>query len=168
MDIGFLSKIFYWVYARPLWQIVIFMVLATVLWTVLAAKFSHLKVWRVVNIVIVVVIVAVLVYFTIVRRSPSESIKMYVSPAENLQRVLSNGGIAESFYLNILMFFPLGLTLPFALPAKIKHKGLITLAACLTFSLGIEVAQAAFALGNFELADIFANIVGAAIGCLAF
>lgn len=144
------------------------MVLAVALWTVLASKFSRSKVWRTVNIVIAVVIAMVIVYFTIIRRTPSEGIKMYLLPSENLQRVLSNRGIAESFYLNILLFFPLGLTLPFALPEKLKHKTLITLAVCFSFSVGIEVAQAVFALGNFELADIFANIAGATIGCLAF
>lgn len=113
------------------------------------------------------VVIVVIVYFTIVRRSPSESIKMYFLPSENLHRVLSSRGIAESFYLNILMFFPLGLILPFALPEKFKYKALIALFACLFFSVGIEATQAAFALGNFELADIFANIVGSAIGCLA-
>lgn len=168
LDIGFLNKIFYWVYARPLWQIVLFMVLAIILWVILASKFSDTKVWRIVNTVGAVGVATVIVYFTIVRRSPSESIKMYLLPWENFERLFLSRGIRESFYLNILMFFPLGLTLPFSLPVKLKHKGLITIVICLAFSVGIEVVQAAFALGNFELADIFANLAGTTIGCFAF
>lgn len=166
LEIGFLTKIFYWVYARPLWQIVLFMVLAIVIWAILGARLSKFGAWRIFNIVIAAVVVFVILYLTILRRSPAEGSAATFVPTFNLDKVFTRQGIFESFCLNILLFFPLGLCLPFAMPVKAKNKALLTLACCMVISFIIEFSQGAFALGDFEIADLIANVAGAAFGSL--
>lgn len=171
MDISILeiiNKIFYWTYARPLWQIVIFEILAIVIWSILAYKFAHNKVWRIINIIGVVCIVLAIIYLTIIKRSTSDSFGVYLLPSENFNRAVASKSVVESIHLNILLFFPLGLFLPFALPDKFKHKVIITLVACFLFSLSIEVIQGIFSIGDVEIFDLIMNSLGGAIGSIAY
>jgi glycopeptide antibiotics resistance protein len=70
--------------------------------------------------------------------------------------------------MNVFLFFPLGLTLPYALPEKWNRKGLLTIFLAQVFSIGIELAQYHFHLGRAETDDVICNTLGCVIGTLSY
>ncbi len=70
--------------------------------------------------------------------------------------------------MNIFLFVPLGLALPFTLPAKWKHNFLWAILIGLAFSCIIEALQYILALGRCEIDDVIMNTIGVAIGALAY
>lgn len=70
--------------------------------------------------------------------------------------------------MNILLFFPLGLTMPHILPTKWSCRKILLVVALAGFglSLCIEVLQYVFAVGVAELDDLLCNTIGAVLGCL--
>ena len=74
----------------------------------------------------------------------------------------------RSMLMNVFLFFPLGLTLPYALPEKWNRKGLLTIFLALVFSIGIELAQYQFHLGRAETDDVICNTLGCVIGTLSY
>ena len=69
---------------------------------------------------------------------------------------------------NMLLFLPLGLSMPFLLDSmKRKHPIRTTIVAALIFSILIEACQYIFALGLCETDDVIFNALGAAMGTLA-
>ncbi len=79
----------------------------------------------------------------------------------------SQSGI-EALWLNAFFFLPLGLSLPYILLEKIKHKVLVTIIIAFTFSTMIEAIQYIFALGLCETDDVIMNTLGAAIGTVSY
>lgn len=69
--------------------------------------------------------------------------------------------------MNVFLFVPIGLSLPFALSKK-KHPVIITMIAAFLFSVSIEAIQYYFALGLCEMDDVIMNTLGAMIGTLAY
>ncbi len=65
----------------------------------------------------------------------------------------------------ILVFTPVGLTLPFCLK---RHPVRITILAAAGFSMMIELVQFVFGLGLYETDDVIFNTLGVAFGTLAF
>lgn len=73
----------------------------------------------------------------------------------------SQSGI-ETLWLNAFFFLPLGLSLLYILPEKIRHKAATTIMVALVFSTLIEAVQYIFALGLCETDDVIMNTLGAA------
>lgn len=64
------------------------------------------------------------------------------------------------FYFNILLF------VPFSALLRLKKSSVFTVCTALLLSVCIESIQLCFSLGLFELADIFANVIGSALAVL--
>ena len=71
-------------------------------------------------------------------------------------------------FLNILLFIPLGLSMPFVLSERVKHNVLVTVLSCAALSVLIELVQLAFSMGKFEVNDMIMNTLGAALGTVSF
>lgn len=74
----------------------------------------------------------------------------------------------RSMFMNLFLFFPWGLTLPYVFPGKWKRKVLITLFLTLAFSVLIEYLQYYYHLGRAETDDVICNTLGAFIGTLSY
>ena len=74
----------------------------------------------------------------------------------------------RTMYMNMLLFLPLGLSLPFALYGKIKHTVLISIGIGFLLSVGVEAAQYFFLLGRCETDDVIMNTLGVLIGSMSF
>lgn len=70
--------------------------------------------------------------------------------------------------MNILMFVPIGLTMPNAICGLNKHCVRSTITICCLFSLCIELCQYVFGLGRCEIDDIIMNTIGAVLGITSF
>lgn len=75
----------------------------------------------------------------------------------------------RTFFMNALLFVPLGLSMPYVLSKK-PRKWLVFVTICFAcvLSAGIEFWQYYYYLGRCETDDVIANTLGAAIGTLSY
>lgn len=75
----------------------------------------------------------------------------------------------RSFFMNCLLFVPLGLTMPYVLLRKPRKRNIfITICFAAALSAGIEFLQYYYHLGRCETDDVIANTLGAAVGTLSY
>lgn len=75
----------------------------------------------------------------------------------------------RTFFMNALLFFPLGLSMPYVLSKKpFKRNVFITIGFAAAFSAGIEFLQYYYHLGRCETDDVIANTLGASVGTLSY
>ena len=82
------------------------------------------------------------------------------------RRIIST--ICRSMQMNIFLFIPFGLSTPFALPERLRHKVLLTVPAGMVISACVEACQYFFSLGHCETDDVIMNTIGAFAGATAF
>ena len=81
--------------------------------------------------------------------------------------IVKAGGITE-FYLNVMMFIPMGYLLPYLLKWFRKHIRRRTLMVSFLTSLAIENIQLITKHGFYDIDDLFTNTLGGFLGCLLF
>ena len=117
------------------------------------------------NLVLSCVVVTVILYATILTRTPGVPTAI-LTPFASLAAARQQPELYREMLMNVFLFFPLGLTLSGVLPRR-WHRwlriGLTTLVGCL-LSAGIEYAQYCFALGLAETDDVICNTLGALLG----
>lgn len=69
--------------------------------------------------------------------------------------------------INVFLFVPIGLSLPFVLSEN-KHPVVTTVIMALVFSVSIEVVRFIFSLGLCEVDDVIMNTLGTMIGTLGY
>ena len=75
----------------------------------------------------------------------------------------------RTFFMNALLFTPLGLSMPYMLSKKPrKWTVFVTIAFAAVLSAGIEFLQYYYHLGRCETDDVIANTLGAAVGTLSY
>ncbi len=75
----------------------------------------------------------------------------------------------RTFFMNALLFVPLGLSMPYVLSKRAyKRNVFITIAFAAVLSAGIEFLQYYYHLGRCETDDVIANTLGAAVGTLSY
>lgn len=153
---------FNYIYSRSLTTILLVIVVSTVLWGFLRGRSRK---WQTVNAWLCVLTVAVILYATVLTRTPGDY-KLILTPFASLTAARVQPELYREMLMNVFLFFPLGLTLSNALPRK-WHRWLriilTTLVGC-ALSAGIEYAQYRYALGLAETDDVICNTLGAFIG----
>ena len=74
----------------------------------------------------------------------------------------------RTLYMNMLLFMPLGLSLPFALHERIKRPVPFTLISGTALSVTVELIQLIFRVGKCETDDVIMNVLGIVLGATAF
>ena len=159
-----LRKIIYTIYGWQLPTVLIFACIMLIAWT-LINRYLPGKLCKVFNYIVTAVIFTVIVFFTMSNRTVRTERPYRLIPFAHY--FTSQSGI-ETLWLNAFFFLPLGLSLPYILPGKIKHKATTTIMAALVFSTLIEAVQYIFALGLCETDDVIMNTLGAAIGTMSY
>lgn len=158
---------FHYIYSRPLIIIILFMVLALVVWGGSAAHIAA-KRWRRGNLVLAIFVAAAILYATIFNRSEG-STALILTPFATFAAARQQPELYREMLMNIFLFSPLGLTLSNALPRR-WHRWvritLTTLVGCI-FSAGIEYVQYRCALGVAEVDDVICNTIGSLIGAMS-
>ena len=153
---------FNYIYSRSLTAILLVIVVGMVVWGFLR---SRLRWWQTVNALLCVLTVAVILYATILTRTPGDY-ELILTPFATITAVHQQPELYREMLMNVFLFFPLGLTLSNALPRKWHRWGriiLTTLVVCI-LSTGIEYTQYRYALGIAEVDDVICNTLGAFIG----
>ena len=177
-----LSQFFsYILFILPIENIVVIMFLAMVCWTRISIGFrktskikckSFPSLWLNINVMLALSTFFIIIYYTILSRS---SDTMNTMPfIRTIEHIRQQPELIREMIMNVFLFFPFGLTAPFALSSCLKNdeKGrkavLITIISALLLSCSIEFIQYLYNFGNCELSDIVMNTLGAAIGSVSY
>ena len=117
------------------------------------------------NFVLFCAAVIAILYATILNRTPG-NYELILTPFATFTAAQQQPELYREMLMNVVLFFPVGLTLSNALPQKWHRWGriiLTTLIGCI-LSAGIEYAQYRCALGLAETDDVICNTLGAFIG----
>ncbi len=156
----------HWFYVQDLNAVVVEMAAVFVFWTVLMLCLrGRLK--RAVCIGAAVASLAVIFALTVVKRSSGEH-GLILIPFYSFVEAQAQPEMYRSMLMNVCLFLPLGLSLPLALPGKIRHRVLVTILCALVVSVLVEGVQLVLSLGRCETDDVIMNVLGAAIGSLSF
>ena len=154
----------HFIYTRPLIVIILFMVLAFIVWGGSSAHMDARR-WRRGNLILAIFAAAAILYATILTRSEG-STGLILTPFATFTAARQQPELYREMLMNIFLFFPLGLTLSNALPQKWHRWIRIALTTLVGYMLsaGIEYTQYRYALGMAEVDDVICNTLGAFIG----
>lgn len=110
--------------------------------------------------------VAGILYTTLANRGGGSEVSLI--PFMSFVQAQKQREIYRSMLMNMLLFEPLGLCLPLALPKRYTHKVRTAILFAFMLSVFIEASQFFFRLGLCETDDVIMNTLGAALGCCAF
>lgn len=161
-----MHAIFLFIYRQPLQRIVLCMVLLPLLWGFLGYRAKNCLRWRLANFAFFVGIVAVIFYMTVYTRGETADEAILI-PFHSFQEAKIQPELYRSMLMNVFLFVPIGLSLPFVL-GKRKGSILVTTAGALFFSAAIEYMQYRYALGRCEVDDVIMNTLGVLAGSLAY
>jgi glycopeptide antibiotics resistance protein len=105
---------------------------------------------------------------TIFGRTTDVAHDVSLVPFASVEPMMTRVGYYRTVYLNIILFIPLGLSLPFALPEKIKRRVLLTVASGFLLSVIVEATQFVFQIGKCETDDVLMNTLGVFLGATSY
>lgn len=160
-----MSKLRWLIYVQPLYRIVFIILILVAAWSIMGRIAGKRRWWHILNLVVCIGIVATIVYMTVYNRAGNirEAVLM---PFHSFIEAQEQPEIYRSMLMNVFLFVPIGLSLPFALP--IEHNGTITILFAFCLSIFIEFIQYKYGLGRCEVDDVIMNTLGALIGTLAY
>lgn len=161
-----MQELFLQIYRQPLHRIVICMILLVFLWGYLGYREKGSRRWVLGNAVAFLGITAVIFYMTVYTRGEGVSEAVLV-PFQSFREAKIQPELYRTMLMNVFLFVPVGLSLPFVL-GKWKFPVFTTVAVACLFSAGIEYLQYRYSLGRCEVDDVIMNTLGAGIGCLAW
>lgn len=160
-----MHSIFHQIYVSNLSVIVTALLILPIAWSVFGAFFY--KRMRLIGTVLSIACGVVILYATVVSRGES-SLGHDLTPFSSFQRAIEQPEMYRSMLMNVFLFEPLGLMLPFAIKGSTAKRILLTIVVGFMFSVAIEALQYFFALGMAEADDVICNTVGTALGSCAY
>lgn len=138
-----------------------------VLWTA-AMLLLRGKARRIAALIGAVLAVVLVLMLTLIRRGFSPDLTPEFIPFSMFFKADQYPDFWRELYLNIMLFVPLGLSLPYVLSGKVKHNVLVTIAAGFGLSVFVEIVQLIYVIGKFEIDDMIMNLIGVSLGTLSF
>lgn len=149
------------IYVSDISIVIIATLIAMLLWPVLAVLLKRQM--RILSSVVAVLSVMVILYATVFSRGES-SFGVELFPFASFIRAFEQPEAYRSMFMNLVLFVPIGLSLPFVFRGKISKKVLLTVLFGFVLSVTIEMSQYLFALGFAETDDIICNTLGTIVG----
>lgn len=137
------------------------------LWAFLPSRRKMPRWWKTVNRLIFLFSVMGTVYITILSRMPG-SYGIALTPFHSFVEAKIQPELYRSMLMNIFLFLPYGLSLPYALAERTPCKLLITILSAGVFTAIIEAAQYYLQLGRCETDDVIMAVIGAGLGSLSY
>ena len=160
-----MHKLFLFIYRQPLQRILLWMLLLIFLWAYFGYRENGSLRWKLVNFILFAGTAAAIFYMTVYARGEGAG-EVVLVPFQSFQEAKIQPELYRSMLMNVFLFVPIGLSLPFVL-GKGRIPEFFTVLAALAFTAGIEYLQYRYALGRCEVDDIIMNTVGAALGTMA-
>ena len=149
-------------YTQPMYHVYLEAIAMYILWLI-AMFVLRDKARRIISVIGLILSIVLILFFTVSGRK-SGSYDISLIPFISFENAKTNTELYRSMFMNLLLFMPLGLCMPFALPKKVKIKGLLTIGAGMVLSIAIEAIQFFFSLGRCETDDVIMNTTGVIIG----
>lgn len=122
---------------------------------------------RIVNLLGSILSVLGVLAFTLLSRNSGQG--LILAPFRFLERAKDQPELYRSFYMNVFLFVPLGVFLPYALSNKPHLRNVfITVAIGFFLSAGVEFLQYRLSRGLSETDDVIANTLGTAFGTASY
>lgn len=134
-------------------------------WSVIGAVFE--KQMRIFGSVLAVVAVAAILYATVISRDESGAGTDFV-PFSTFERALLNREMYRSMLMNVFLFIPLGISLPFVYGGGTAQRIGLAILTGLLLSVTVEAVQYFGSLGMAETDDVISNTLGTLIGSCAY
>lgn len=164
--IQILYSINVWFYALKIWIVFLIALTMIVLWALLAAIISERKprLWRGINAAVFLTAIAVILYATLFRTEIGRN--LILQPFNTVVRAQKNREAYREALMNVILFIPIGVTLPNILPKRFKtgQRIAVTLLIAVLFSIALESCQYIFSRGTTETDDVITNTIGALAG----
>ena len=153
------------IYVSNISTIIIATLICMVLWIIIGVIFKRQM--RAISSVVAVLLVLAILYVTVFSRAESFSVIELV-PFSSFVRAVEQPEIWRSMFMNIVLFVPLGLTLPFVFRGNVSKCVLLTILSGFVLAITIEISQYIFVLGSVETDDVICNTIGAFVGSCAY
>ncbi len=154
-------------YVQPMNQVYIETIAIYLIWTV-AMFLLRGKARRIVGIIGASLAVILVLTFTVLGRGNENAREISLIPFISFENAKVQPELYRTMFMNMLLFMPLGLSLPYALPDKLKYKALLTILIGIGLSIAVEVVQYVFSLGKCETDDVLMNTLGVMIGVTSY
>ncbi len=134
-------------------------------WSVIGAAFY--KYMRIIGAVMAVIAVVAILYVTVLSRGEKGAGADFI-PFSSFERAKTDPEMFRSMLMNVFLFVPLGLSLPFLFGGNTGKRIILTILVGLFLSITVEAIQYFAHLGMAETDDMICNTVGTAIGSCAY
>lgn len=167
------KRIYYeFFYYHSIPEMLLWGVLLLFFWTALALLFHRKgwsKAWIWINRILLTVVVLFILYWTVGKRDVGSKQELSLIPFYSFIAARIQPEMYREVVANILLFIPVGLSMPFSLPRRFsRHPIRSTILFSAILSLLIELLQYLFSLGLCETDDVIANTAGAAFGTICY
>ena len=157
-----------YIYCQPLWLLTFFSILIIFCYAKINSFLKNQSWQRLFNVALVTFSLFTLVQITLLRREVGTN-EIQLQPFYTFVMAQEQVEYYRTFFMNALLFVPLGLSMPYVLSKKPrKWTVFVTIAFAAVLSVGIEYLQYRYHLGRCETDDVIANTLGAAIGTLSY
>lgn len=158
-------------YCLPLSQVLCIMVCLLIIWTTLThfLKRKMYSGWNIFNIILCAFSFLLIIKMTLWGRSVGTR-ELELRPFYTLTTISYNDEAIRTLLMNVILFVPYGLTIPYVAETIIKGKGYRwspCVASGFLISVAIELLQYCFCLGRAETDDVICNTMGCALGVMA-
>lgn len=160
-----MGSFFVRIYVLDISTILIAIPILILVWSIIGAAFY--KCMRIIGAVLAVIALGAILYATVLSRSESGTEADFI-PFSSFQRAKIQPEFYRSMLMNVFLFVPLGLSLPFALNGSTGKRILFSILTGLLLSVAVEAIQYFCNLGMTETDDVICNTLGTAIGSSAF
>ena len=160
-----MGNLFHNIYASKISTILLTIPILLLVWSLIGAAFY--KWMRIIGAVLAIVAVGAILYATVFSRSESGA-GAYFVPFSSFERAKIQPEMYRSMLMNVFLFVPLGLSLPFVFGGGTMKRILLTILTGFLLSMTVEAIQYFGHLGMAETDDVICNTLGTAIGSCAY
>ena len=153
------------VYISNLSTILVAIPVLVLVWSLFGAAFYRRM--RMIGAGLAIVFIAVILYATVFSRGYTDK-GIDLIPFSSFERAKLQPEMYRSMLMNVFLFVPLGLALPFVFGGSSAKRLLLTVTVGILLSVAIEAVQYSFSLGLAETDDSICNTLGTAIGTCAY
>ena len=159
-----MGNFFHSIYVLDISTILITIPVLLLVWSVISAAFYNQM--RIIGAVLAVIAVGAIVYVTIISRGESEA-GVDLIPFSSFERAKIQPEMYRSMLMNVFLFVPLGLSLPYVFGGGTAKRILLTILIGFLLSVTVEAIQYFASLGMAETDDVICNTLGTTIGSCA-
>ena len=160
-----IQTVFHSIYVLDLWVIALIIAALIVAWSGLSLLLQQHMRWL--AVILALLSLAAIIYATLFSRTPMDA-AIHPIPFSSFARATVRPELYRSMLMNVFLFVPLGLSLPFVLRGSTAKRILLTVLIGFLLSVSIETIQYLFSLGLAEADDVLCNTLGAAVGSTAY